>query len=251
MPFTKRRSNAPADFFAVEAAGLEWLAAAGPEAAPAVAVHDVGAGHITLSELTAVPSTPEAAAQFARRLALTHAAGAESYGSGPPGWEGDGYIGNLSLPLRPTERWGTFFAEHRVLPYARQARDGGVLDQTDLALVEKVCARLATGEFDDDRPPERIHGDLWTGNVMFTAAGVTLIDPAAHGGRGITDLAMLCLFGAPDLDTTLDAYAEAACLESGWREQIKLHQLHPLLVHCVSHGGAYGHHAMTVAHGYA
>lgn len=251
MSFTKHRPGAPADFFAVEAAGLAWLDAAGPEAVPVVEVLELGTDQITLSELTAVPSSPAAAEQFAQRLAVTHSAGAEAYGVGPDGWDGDGYIGNLPLPLRPTPHWGSFFAEHRVLPYARGARDRGVLDADDVSVVERVCERLVAGEFDDDRPPERIHGDLWTGNVIFTAEGVTLIDPAAHGGRGITDLAMLCLFGAPDLDTILDAYAEAASLAPGWRDQIDLHQLHPLLVHCVSHGGAYGHHAMTVARRYS
>ena len=251
MPFTKHRPGAPAGFFGVEAAGLAWLAAAGPDAVPVVEVLELGIDQITMAELTAVPSSPAAAEQFARRLAVTHTAGAAAYGAGPPGWDGDGYIGDLPLSLQPADRWGPFFAEQRILPYARQARDRGVLDAADVAVVEKVCDRLASGEFDDDRRPERIHGDLWTGNVIFTADGITLIDPAAHGGRGLTDLAMLCLFGAPDLDAILDAYAEATSLEPGWRDQIGLHQLHPLLVHCVSHGDAYGHDTMAVARRYA
>jgi fructosamine-3-kinase len=51
---------------------------------------------------------------------------------------------------------------------------------------------------------------------------------------------MLALFGAPGLDRTLDAYAEAAGLQAGWRDLLGLHQLHPLAVHAVSHGPAYG-----------
>ncbi|MGO1974761.1 MAG: fructosamine kinase family protein [Propionibacteriaceae bacterium] len=250
MPFTKRRSDVPPDFFEAEAAGLLWLAAAGPDAAAVVEVLDTSREQITLAELTTAPPTPAAAEEFGRRLAVTHAAGAAAYGSGPPGREGDGYIGNLPLPLQTEDSWGVFFAEHRILHYARQARDGGVLDQDDVAVVERVCHRVAAGEFDDSRTPERIHGDLWTGNVIFTADGVTLIDPAAYGGRGLTDLGMLCLFGAPELETILAAYAEAADLPSGWREQIGLHQLHPLLVHCVSHGSAYGHYTMAVARRY-
>ena len=97
-----------------------------------------------------------------------------------------------------------------MLPYARRARDLGHLSAAAYAQVERVAERLVAGEFDDGRPVARIHGDLWSGNVLFTAAGVVLIDPAAHGGHGLTDLAMLHLFGAPQLETITSAYAEAA-----------------------------------------
>ena len=73
-----------------------------------------------------------------------------------------------------------------------------------------------------------------------STAGVVLIDPAAHGGHGLTDLAMLHLFGAPQLEAITSAYAEAADLPEGWADLIGLHQLHPLLVHAVSHGPSYG-----------
>ena len=63
-----------------------------------------------------------------------------------------------------------------------------------------------------------------------------IIDPAAHGGHGLTDLAMLHLFGLPGLDRISAAYAEEAGLDAGWPDLIGLHQLHPLLVHAVSHG---------------
>ena len=55
--------------------------------------------------------------------------------------------------------------------------------------------RCAAGDFDDDDPPARLHGDLWSGNVMWTPTGAVLIDLAAHGGHRETDLAMLALFG--------------------------------------------------------
>ena len=44
-------------------------------------------------------------------------------------------------------------------------------------------------------PPSRIHGDLWSGNVLWSGGRGWLIDPAAHGGHRETDLAMLDLFG--------------------------------------------------------
>ena len=58
---------------------------------------------------------------------------------------------------------------------------------------------------------------------------------------------MLALFGTEHLDRVLAAYAEAASLPAGWRELIGLHQLHPVLVHAVSHGPSYGRHAAELA----
>ncbi len=117
--------------------------------------------------------------------------------------------------------------------------------------VDRVCDRLTSGDFDDDRPPARIHGDLWSGNVVFTADGAVLIDPAAHGGHGLTDLAMLALFGCPGLDRVAAAYEEAAGLDAGWRDLIGLHQLHPLAVHASSHGPAYAVQLVEAARAFA
>ena len=248
--FVKHSADHEPDFYAVEAAGLRWLAAAGPEAARVAQVVAVEDHRIELERLTPTRPGRAAAEVFGAALAVTHAAGAAAFGQPPDGWTADGYIGQQRMSLRPDERWGRFFAEQRMLPFARRARDIGHLSPTAFARVERVADRLVAGEFDDQRPVARIHGDLWTGNVLFTDDGVVLIDPAAHGGHGLTDLAMLHLFGAPHLETITRAYAEAANLPDGWVELIGLHQLHPLLVHAVSHGPSYGLAADQIAERY-
>jgi fructosamine-3-kinase len=234
--FVKRSAGHDADFYAVEAAGLRWLAAAGPYAARVARVVAVDDHQIELERLEPARPDRAAAEAFGRALATTHAAGAASFGQPPDGWEGDGYIGQQRMTLRPDDAWGRFYAEQRMLPFARRARAIGHLSGAAYARVERVAERLIAGEFDDERPVARIHGDLWAGNLLFTRDGVVLIDPAAHGGHGLTDLAMLHLFGAPHLDAITGAYAEAAAPPDGWADLIGLHQLHPLLVHAVSHG---------------
>lgn len=248
--FTKRRPLAPPAFFQVEAAGLRWLAAAG--GARIATVVDVSRDSLTLGWVPEAVPTADAAEAFGAALATTHDAGAPAFGAGPDGWDGDGFIGNAPLSLRPQDSWGSFFAEQRILPYAREAELSGDLTPSDLAVIERVCGRLADGEFDDGAPPARIHGDLWSGNVLFSPDGVVLIDPAAHGGHRVTDLAMLSLFGAPHLGVTLRAYEEASShLPAGWRDLLPLHQLHPLLVHVVLFGSGYSAQAMAAARRYA
>lgn len=244
--FTKRRPGAPPGFFAVEAAGLAWLSV--PGGAPVAEVLDVTAESITLSSVATVQPSEAAARAFGRQLARTHDAGAAAFGIGPDGWDGDGFIGTAPLSLRPHRSWGEFYAAERVLPYARTAHRTGALSSPGLRIIEAVAERLNAGEFDDPAPPARIHGDLWAGNVLFTATSATLVDPAAQGGHRITDLAMLALFGLPYLSQVYDAYAEhSTLLPPHWPDLSGLHQLHPLLVHAVLFGASYGEQAVEVA----
>jgi fructosamine-3-kinase len=166
-------------------------------------------------------------------------------------------VGPLPMDNRPSARhpgsWTAFYAEHRVLPFLRAARDRSALGPAGAGAVARAVDRL------DDlcgtsgaEPPSRVHGDLWSGNVVWDAAGTAwLIDPAAHGGHRETDLAMLALFGAPHLGRILAAYQERRPLAEGWRDRVGLHQLHPLLVHAVLFGPSYGRQAVAVARRYA
>lgn len=244
----KSWAGAPAGFFEAEAAGLRWLAEAEADGGAAtVAVEAVADDHIDLAGLIPARPTREAAEELGRGLARTHAAGAPAFGAPPTGWSGDAWIGRQPQRNDPTPTWGLFYAEQRVRPFVRRAVDAGHLDRAGALVVDAVCDRLASGTFDDDRPPARLHGDLWSGNVVFTDAGAVLIDPAAHGGHGLTDLAMLALFGCPHQERVEAAYAECARLEPTWRSLVGLHQLHPLATHAASHGPAYAAELVATA----
>lgn len=256
--FAKALSGAPAGYPAWEAAGLSWLNAAhlrgGARAAQVIEVAD---DHLTLEHLDAAPATAAHAEDFGRALAATHDAGAPAFGAPPPDWPLDhGWLGPaqepLVLPTRPTPTWGAFFAEQRIRHTIHLGRRRGLWPSPgDATGFEAVARRVAAGEFDDDEPPARLHGDLWSGNLRWTAQGVVLIDPAAHGGHRESDLAMLALFGAPHLDRIIAAYDEAHPLTAGWRERAGLHQLHPVLLHAVLFGGGYDQQARTLAAQYA
>lgn len=249
MTFRKADPSAPDGYFVWEATGLEWLRAAG--GARVVEVRGRSDRHLDLERLDPVAPTREAARAFGRDLAATHDAGAEAWGSAPPGWEGDGFFGPLSdplpLPLGAWDTWGAFYAEARLAPMVRRCRDAGVHDAAAAGVLDRLVARVGAGDLDTDDRAARIHGDLWSGNVMWTADGVVLIDPAAHGGHRETDLALLALFGAPHLDAILEGYDEAHPPAPGRSDRVGLHQLHCLLVHAELFGGGYGAQALAVA----
>lgn len=239
--------------FAYEAAGLRWLTDGLPDDTQlrVVRVAQVSDDQLELERLRHDAPSPSEAEALGHGLARLHDAGAPLFGAPPAGWEGDGWIGSQPMNLRPTLTWGAMYAEDRVLPYARKAAEVGNLDADGLRAIDALCERIAAGEFDDDAPPARIHGDLWAGNVVWTPDPV-LIDPAAHGGHRLTDLAMLGLFGAPHLERVFAAYDEANDhLPDQWTELLDLHQLHPLCVHAVTHDASYGAEASRIAQRYA
>ncbi len=246
--FAKVAADGLGGVFEAEARGLRWLAEAGAVGVPEV----LGWDDATLAVSQVPPGRAGAAAaeRFGRELARLHRAGAPRFGAPWPG-----FIASLSLPNDHSvtasapgtvATWPDWYRARRVLPYLRLAVDAGTMTGTDARLVESAAARAADVAGPEE-PPSRIHGDCWSGNVLWSGASGWLIDPAAHGGHRETDLAMLALFGAPYLDRILGAYADEAPLASGWRQRVPLHQLHPLLVHVCLFGAAYREEALAAA----
>lgn len=238
--FVKRRTDAPRGFFQSEAAGLRWLAETATVPVPEVLAVDDRS--IVLTRVPSGSPTASGAEELGRRLADCHAAGAPAFGAPWPG-----FIGPLPMDNRPEPTWARFYAERRVLPYLRAAVDGGAVEPSGARAIER-CLDALPSLPGSDEPPARLHGDLWSGNVLWDPHGTAwVIDPAAHGGHRETDLAMLALFGAPHLDLVLAAYHEHRPLAAGWRDRVAVHQLHPLLVHAVLFGGSYGGRAIAAA----
>jgi fructosamine-3-kinase len=204
----------------LEAAGLRWLAAAGARV-PAVveeAPHRLVLERIELGALDAAGEE-----ELGRMLAQLHAAGAPRFGSLPAA--GRFFVGRCELDSPEGDDWNAYYREHRCLPLARR-----------VGLEREVAGVVVDAPAE---PPARLHGDLWSGNVLADRAGRPwLIDPAAYGGHREMDLAMLELFGRIPARTAA-AYQELHPLADGWRARIPLWQLFPLLVHAVLFGGGY------------
>jgi len=227
---------APTGFFTAEAAGLAWLREAGAVPVPEVlaALPDL----LALEWIDAGEPDGDGAEEFGRRLALLHRSGAPAFGADWPG-----YLGRLPVPNEPSDGpWPHWFANSRLAPLLRRSVDAGALEASDVTRIERLLSdvdRIAGPAAAE--PPARIHGDLWPGNVLWSAGGTAyLIDPAAHGGHRETDLANLALFGgAPHLERILGGYLDVWPLADGWRRRVPLHQLQLLLAHTAMFGRAY------------
>ncbi|MEZ4329765.1 MAG: fructosamine kinase family protein [Polyangiales bacterium] len=228
--FVKTRADAPPDTFAVEARSLDFLREASVLRIPRVLAACEDPPFLALEWIRSAPRSPRFDTLLGEGLAALHAHGAPAFGH-----HEDTYLGPYLLPNAARPDWATFYAEQRLAPALERAspRLGGVRDK-----VEQVIASTS-GLVSVAEPPARLHGDLWSGNVMSDEHGApVLIDPAVYGGHREMDLAMLALFGSPSA-RFFGAYDAVYPRSPGHEARVALHQLLPLLVHVSLFGGGY------------
>ncbi len=220
--------------YAAEAHGLGWLAEAGALATPEVlSIGDEGSPFLALAFVAAGEEPTDFDERLGRGLAALHSFGAPSFGLAIAN-----VMGRVPQDNRPLANWAAFYAERRLAPLVDRTRTSGALDPATARLVDQVIARMPE-LVGPDEPPARLHGDLWSGNVMCDRSGApTIVDPAVYGGHREIDLAMLRLFGGPG-PRCFAAYHEAFPVAEGAMRRVPLYQLYPLLIHVAMFGAGY------------
>jgi fructosamine-3-kinase len=245
--FVKTAADAAPGAYTREAEGLRWLAEAGalPVARVlACADEPPGPRFLALEWIERGPRAADTDATLGRGLAKLHAAGALCFGG-----DNDLVLGPLTLPNTAHDDWPRFYAECRLEPLARMAADRGALPDGGFDVLDRLVSRLPDVGGPAERPA-RLHGDLWSGNVLTASDGRPwLIDPAAYGGHREVDLAMLRLFGSPG-PAFLAAYEDVAPLADGHEDRVELWQVMPLLAHAALFGGGYGSSAVAAMRRY-
>ena len=252
--FLKWNRDADRHFFDAEADGLAALAGAGAVRTPEVAARsspDEAVPWLLLGWIE--PGRPRRGGWscLGRQLAALHRGVGTPSGGRPSqyGWHADNMIGSLPQANGRTRSWPEFWSRRRLRPLARDLRSAGALSARQAAVVDAAADSMAdlAGPAADADGPSLLHGDLWSGNVLFDAAGEpVLIDPAVYVGHREVDLAMARLFGgfAPAF---YRAYEEAWPLRPGHEARRSAYQLYPLLVHARLFGGGYANRAVAAA----
>lgn len=106
------------------------------------------------------------------------------------GFPNDNFIGLGRQTNSLSDDWGDFFFNHRLCKMAETSKNIRWLES--LNDNQKKIINLLN---DHNPSPSPLHGDLWSGNVIFNGDDNFLIDPAVYYGDREVDLAMTELFG--------------------------------------------------------
>lgn len=193
---------------------------------------------LALEHIRSVPKAGSAEErEAAKLLASLHAVTNESR---MYGYYYDTTIGPFPQINEQTQyNWALFLGQMRIMPMARRCYDGGRISRQTVERLEVLCRDLYK-RIDMSRiMPSLLHGDIWSGNILFEKQGACLIDPAIYYGDREMELAFILLFGTFG-ERFFESYSEVHPLSEDFYEtKVPLYQLYPVLVHVALYGGSY------------
>ncbi|WKN43093.1 fructosamine kinase family protein [Tunicatimonas pelagia] len=247
--FLKYNSNVPRDLFIREAENLEVLRKASteltvPRVILAMEVLQDQPGIIVLelleeNRVNQYHQDERLGVGLAQLHRVTHS---------QFGFLHNNYCGKTLQDNSWNENWVEFYGQQRIwhlVKLIEQHRSIHIFEQNIYSnLIEVLSERIS------HQPVASLtHGDLWSGNYLYTSSGPALIDPATHYTDRECDLALMQMFGGFS-PRVWDTYQEAFPLPHDWQERIGLYQLYHYLNHYLLFGGSYGQQALSIAKKY-
>ncbi|WP_417446480.1 fructosamine kinase family protein [Kangiella sp.] len=195
-------------------------------------IESVSDEQMVLQQVNSFAWSPQSMNQLGEGLAHLHKIKAPHYGL-----EEDNYIGLNPQVNGRFEHWGKFFIQQRLLyqtnlikdPKVKRLLEEPILERKDLleTWLNRHCIH-----------PSLVHGDLWSGNVLFDEQGPWLIDPAVYYGDREVDLAMSEMFGGFS-ESFYEGYDSIYPRTSAYPQKIAIYNLYHYLNHYNLFGGAY------------
>ena len=201
-------------------------------------VYDVSQTHLLIEYIeTSKQAKCTQEIEAAKILSRLHAVTNESR---MYGYYYDTTIGPFSQKNEQTQyNWSLFLGQMRILHMAKICYDKGQISKEIVSRLEVLCRDIYKRIDMSKIVPSLLHGDLWSGNILFNMNGATLIDPALYFGDKEMDLAFIHLFDTFG-ETFFESYSEVHPLSEDFYEtKVPLYQVYPLLVHVALYGGSY------------
>lgn len=175
--------------------------------------------------------------QAANLLAALHSISNESR---MYGYYYDTTIGPFAQKNEQTQyNWTLFLGQMRIMPMARLCYDEGKLSKQILERLESLCRDLYKRIDMSTIYPSLLHGDIWSGNVLYDSKGACLIDPAIYYGDKEMELAFILFFNTFG-DTFFSEYNAIHPLSKEFYDsKVPIYQIYPLLVHIALYGSSY------------
>lgn len=245
--FLKWNNSCPDDLFVREAESLKELALAEqqdlliPKVILEKAADDLP-GYLLLEYLPSGHSSGEDQ-KLGVGLAKLHRKTSASFG-----FHHDNYCGSTSQNNVWNTSWIEFFGQQRILYLVEEIGKTRSLSSAEKDTYFKLVDRLP--DLIPDQPEASlIHGDLWSGNYLYTAKGPALIDPASYYAHREMELSIMTMFGGFSR-ASWSAYQNDYPLEPGWEDRVQLYQIYHILNHYYLFGGSYGSQALRIAKNY-
>ena len=233
--FIKINSTDTLPMFEAEAAGLKEIFNSRTLRVPKPICWGNNNRHawLVLEYLDMNHSSRRNAAALGSGLAAMHRNCAEQFG-----WQRNNTIGATPQINSNSSNWIQFWRTNRLGYQLQLAKNNGYIGKLQ-KLGEQLMTELDTFFTEVTPAASLLHGDLWSGNYGFDAAGQpVLFDPAVYYGDRETDIAMTELFGG--FPTAFyAAYREVYPLVSGYETRKTLYNLYHILNHLNLFGGSY------------
>lgn len=151
-------------------------------------VYQISQHELQLEKISLTQPTPQQMRLLGQELARLHSVAQPFYGL-----KQDNYLGLSKQINGECDHWGEFFLQQRLGYQVAKIRQRGLKERFSNQL-KQHGDKLSQFLNDNCKYPSLVHGDLWSGNVLFDQNKVWLIDPAVYYGDREVDLAMTEMF---------------------------------------------------------
>ncbi len=195
-------------------------------------IYSVDEQHLVLEHINHRGGSKQQWQQFGSALAQLHLLKEKTLG-----WHENNYIGLNPQNNITAGDWGTFFVEKRLAYQVGLIKDSKTKKQFKNKL-SSIQQPLITFLNENWAFHSFLHGDLWSGNVLFDETAAWLIDPAVYCGDAEADLAMTELFGGFPA-VFYQAYTEISPLSKHYALKKVIYNLYHQLNHYNLFGTGY------------